>query len=49
VLGGHRSYEAADIVRTFLRDREDLPVRLRNIVLQAADNLFRAAAVREGA
>jgi aminopeptidase N len=44
VLDGHRSPDAAAIVRDFLAARPDLPPRLRNIVLQAADGLFRAAA-----
>ncbi len=43
VLDGHRSIEAADTVRRFLQERPDLPPRLRGKVLQAADELFRAA------
>jgi aminopeptidase N len=43
VLGGHNSPAAADTVRRFLSDRPDYPLRLRRIVLQSADDLFRAA------
>ncbi len=43
-LDGHRSPEAADIVRRFLAERPALPPRLRGKVLQAADDLFRASA-----
>lgn len=43
-LDGHRSAEAAEIVRAFLRENPDLPPRLRGKVLQAADDLFRVAA-----
>jgi aminopeptidase N len=43
LLDGHRSPEAADIVREFLAERTDLPPRLRGKLLQAADGLFRAA------
>ena len=42
VLGGHRSPEAARIVRDFL-GREQYPQRLRWTVLSAADDLFRMA------
>jgi aminopeptidase N len=45
VLGGHRSESAAAIVRDFLRERPTYPVHLRRIVLQSADNLFRAVAL----
>jgi aminopeptidase N len=44
VLGGHSSPHAAAIVGDFLTARPELPPRLRTIVLQAADGLFRAAA-----
>ena len=40
-LDGHRSADAAQIVREFLAERPDLPPRLRGKVLQAADDLFR--------
>jgi aminopeptidase N len=43
-LWGHRSPEAAAIVRRFLDDQVDYPQRLRWIILTAADELFRAAA-----
>ena len=43
VLGGHNTRAAADIVRAFLEEQPDYPVRLRRIILQSADNLFRAS------
>jgi len=43
-LDGHRSAEAAATVRAFLEETPDLSPRLRGKVLQAADDLFRAAA-----
>jgi aminopeptidase N len=43
VLGGHRSKEAAETVRSFLDGQPDYPIRLKRVVLQAADDLFRAA------
>jgi aminopeptidase N len=43
VLSGHRTRDAAATVRAFLEERPDLPIRLRRIVLQSADPLFRAA------
>ncbi len=46
LLDGHRSPEAAEIVRGFLAERTDLPPRLRGKLLQAADGLFRAAEKR---
>jgi len=42
-LGGHNTRSAADVVRTFLNDHKNYPIRLRRIILQAADELFRAA------
>jgi aminopeptidase N len=42
-LGGHKTPAAADTVRKFLSEQKDYPVRLRHIILQAADELFRAA------
>jgi aminopeptidase N len=43
-LGGHASAEAADRVREFLRSLPaGYPPRLRDITLQSADELFRAA------
>ncbi|UCF41982.1 MAG: ERAP1-like C-terminal domain-containing protein [Gemmatimonadota bacterium] len=46
-LDGHSSPNAAATVRDFLRGHPDYPSRLRGKVLQAADGLFRAAALRE--
>ncbi len=43
VLGGHNTRAAADIVRAFLEEHPDYPVRLRRIILQSADSLFRAS------
>jgi aminopeptidase N len=43
VLGGHNTRSAVDVVRVFLDEHPDYPVRLRRIILQSADNLFRAA------
>jgi aminopeptidase N len=40
-LRGHTSANAAAIVRTFLNEHQDLPPRLRRLVLQSADTLFR--------
>jgi aminopeptidase N len=48
-LSGHTTPEAADIVRAFLDEQPDLPARLRGKLLQAADPLFRSAAVVYGA
>ena len=42
-LGGHDTRSAAGIVRAFLANHPDYPLRLRQIILQSADNLFRAA------
>lgn len=42
-MDGHQSPEAAAVVRRFLERSDDLPPRLRGKVLQAADDLFRAA------
>jgi aminopeptidase N len=46
-LRGHQTRSAANIVRQFLADHPDYPVRLRRIVLQSADDLFRAAEILE--
>ena len=43
VLGGHNARSAVDTVRGFLDEHPDYPVRLKRIILQSADNLFRAA------
>ncbi|MDX1577237.1 MAG: M1 family aminopeptidase, partial [Gemmatimonadota bacterium] len=45
-LGGHGSLEAAGIVRDFLAARPGYPPRLRDKILQSADLLFRASALR---
>jgi aminopeptidase N len=45
-LGGHSSAEVADTVRAFLKSLPaNYPERLRNITLQSADELYRAAEV----
>ncbi len=44
-LGGHRSARVAAIVRDFLDEPRDVSPRLRRIVLQAADELFRASEI----
>jgi aminopeptidase N len=44
-LAGYQSPEAAAIVQQYLDDNPDLPARLRGKVLQAADDLFRAASL----
>jgi aminopeptidase N len=43
MLGGHNTRSAATVVRNFLSQQKDYPIRLRRIILQAADELFRAA------
>lgn len=46
-LGGHNSPEVAGMVRAFLDSLPaNYPVRLRNITLQSADELFRASGFR---
>ena len=42
-LGGHNTRTAADTVQAFLNAQKDYPIRLRRIILQSADELFRAA------
>jgi aminopeptidase N len=44
LLSGHNSNEAAETVRGFLRENPQYPVRLRRIVQQSADMLYRASA-----
>jgi aminopeptidase N len=44
LLSGHNSTEAAETVRGFLRENPQYPVRLRRIIQQSADMLFRASA-----
>jgi len=41
-LSGHQSPAVARTVRQFLDARADYPIRLRRIILQSADDLFRA-------
>jgi aminopeptidase N len=48
-LNGHTSPEVAATVRAFLAEHPDYPVRLRRIILQSADDVFRAAAIRAAA
>jgi aminopeptidase N len=48
LLDGHASAEAAETVRRFLEEHPRYPPRLRGKVLQAADGLFQAAAIRAG-
>ncbi len=48
LLSGHNTPRAAEIVREFLAEQEqDYPIRLRQIILQSADPLFRAVAIFE--
>ena len=42
-LGGHNDGATAGVVRAFLAEQPGYPLRLRRIVLQSADELFRAA------
>lgn len=42
-FSGHNSKEAADIVNKFLEEHPDYPPKLREKILQTADQLFRAA------
>ena len=47
-LGGYGSPEAAAVVRQFLDTLPpDYPERLKNITLQSADELFRAASAQK--
>ncbi|MCM3880605.1 MAG: hypothetical protein ND807_10900, partial [Vicinamibacterales bacterium] len=45
VLDGHNSPTAAQTVAAFLAAQKDLPPRLRQVVEQSADSLFRAAKI----
>jgi aminopeptidase N len=48
-LSGHNSAAAAQVVRTFLEEQQqDYPIRLRRVILQSADNLFRASDILGG-
>jgi aminopeptidase N len=42
-LRGHDTRSAAEIVKKFLAENPNYPIRLRRIILQSADELFRAA------
>jgi len=44
-LGGHNTRASAEVVRAFLAEHKDYPIRLRRIILQSADDLFRAAEI----
>jgi aminopeptidase N len=44
-MDGHQSPDAARTVLDFLKERQQLPPRLKGKVLQAADDLFRAARI----
>jgi aminopeptidase N len=47
-LSGHTSREVANMVRAFLKNLPDnYPQRLRNITLQSADELYRAAEIKK--
>jgi aminopeptidase N len=45
-LDGHNSSASAETVRAFLAEQKDYPIRLRRIILQSADELFRAEAMQ---
>ena len=42
-LGDHNTRSPATVVREFLSQQKNYPIRLRRIILQAADELFRTA------
>jgi aminopeptidase N len=44
-LAGYNSPQVVETIRAFLKERPDYPVRLRRIILQAADDVFRAATI----
>jgi aminopeptidase N len=44
-LGGHNSRSAAEMVTAFLNGQKDYPPRLRRVIDQSADQLFRAARI----
>ena len=45
-LGGYQTKDMADMVRAFLKNLQaNYPERLRNITLQSADELYRAAEI----
>jgi aminopeptidase N len=45
MLSGHNTRTAADMVHAFLSGQKDYPIRLRRIILQSADELFRASSL----
>ena len=47
-LTNHNSHTAAVTVRRFLDNQAEYPARLRQIILQSADPLFRASAILNG-
>jgi aminopeptidase N len=47
-LANHNSETAAITVRAFLDSHGEYPARLRQIILQSADSLFRASALLNG-
>ncbi len=48
VMGGHQSRKAAEIVARYLAEHPRMPQRLQGKMLQAADDLFRAARIVDG-
>jgi aminopeptidase N len=44
-LTGYNTPQVAATIRSFLNERPDYPLRLRRIILQAADDVFRAATI----
>jgi aminopeptidase N len=44
-LSGHHSRDAATVVRNFLGEQRNYPERLRRIILQSADDVFKAVAI----
>jgi aminopeptidase N len=47
-LNGHNSEAAAITVRAFLEEQKAYPTRLRQIILQSADELYRSSAIVAG-
>lgn len=45
LLSGHNSQAAAKTVRAFLAEQKDYPAYLRRIIMQSADDLFRAVKI----
>jgi aminopeptidase N len=46
LLDGHNSAAAAQTVKDFLSARPDYPARLRRVIEQQADQLFRSARIQ---